>query len=365
MKYLFAFLLAFHGLIHLLGFAKAFDLAQINQLVKEISKPVGVAWLITTLIFLVATVSFLLKKDLWWLVAIAGVILSQILIIFFWQDAKFGTIANIIILFLVIPTWAAWRYENQFTKDVTENLTHSKLLPEPLLTTEAISHLPEPVQRYIIFSGAIDKPVLTNFRIRFEGQIRGDEKSAWMPFTTEQYNFIDAPTRLFFMKAIMKGLPVSGYHSFRNGTAIMDIRLFSWFNVQYQAGKEMDIAETVTWFNDLCLFAPAGLIDKRIDWESIDSLSSRATFTNNNITITANLYFNTNGELVNFVSDDRYQILSDTDRKSVRFSTPVKNYVEHNGRKYPSYGEAIWNLPEGDLVYGQFNTKEVEYNAKD
>lgn len=365
MKYLFAFLLAFHGLIHLLGFAKAFDLAQINQLVKEISKPVGVAWLITTLIFLVATESFLLKKDLWWLVAIAGVILSQILIIFFWQDAKFGTIANIIILFLVIPAWAAWRYENQFKKDVTENLAHIKLLPEPLLTTEAISHLPEPVQRYIIFSGSIDKPVLTNFRIRFEGQIRGDEKSAWMPFTTEQYNFIDPPTRLFFMKATMKGLPVSGYHSFRNGTAIMDIRLLSLFNVQYQAGKEMDIAETVTWFNDLCLFAPAGLIDKRIDWEAIDSLTSKATFKNNNITITAILNFNTEGELVNFVSDDRYQIVSETNRKAVRFSTPVKNYVENNGRKYPSYGEAIWNLPEGDLVYGQFNTKEVEYNAKD
>ncbi len=365
MKYLFAFILVMHGLVHLMGFAKAFDLAQLNQLTKEISKPIGIAWLITTLIFVVAVSSFLLKKDLWWLVAIAGVILSQILIIFFWQDAKFGTIANVIILLIVVPAWAAWHFENQYKKDVIENLSNTNNLSESLLTTEAISHLPQPVQRYIMYSGAIGKPVLTNFKIKFEGQIRADEKSAWMPFTTEQDNFIDPPTRLFFMKATMKGLPVSGYHSFRNGTAIMDIRLLSLFNVQYQAGKEMDIAETVTWFNDLCLFAPEGLIDKRIDWQSIDSLSSRATFTNNNITITANLYFNTDGELVNFVSDDRYQILSDTDRKSVRFSTPVKNYVEINGRKYPSYGEAIWNLPEGDLVYGQFNTKEVVYNAKD
>lgn len=145
----------------------------------------------------------------------------------------------------------------------------------------------------------------------------------------------------------------------------MDIRLLSLVNVQYQDGKEMDIAETVTWFNDLCLFAPAGFIDKRIEWKSIDSLSSQATFTNNNITISAILYFNTDGELVNFVSDDRYQIVSETNRKAIRFSTPVKNYVEFNGRKFPSYGEAIWNLPEGDLVYGQFNTKKVEYNVMD
>jgi hypothetical protein len=107
------------------------------------------------------------------------------------------------------------------------------------------------------------------------------------------------------------------------------------------------------------------LIDKRIVWKSIDTLSSQATFTNNNISITASLHFNSDGELVNFVSDDRYQIVSETNRKAVRFSTPVKNYVEFNGRKFPSYGEAIWNLPEGDLIFGQFITKEVEYNVKD
>jgi len=365
MKYLFAFLVALHGLIHLMGFAKAFDLAQLNQLTKEISKPVGIVWLITTLIFLVAGTSFVLKKDLWWVVAIVGVLLSQILIILFWQDAKFGTIANIIILLVVVPAWAAWHFEKQYKRDVTENLSYTTNRAESLLTSDAISDLPEPVQRYIIYSGAIGKPILTNFKIKFEGQIRADEKSPWMPFTTEQYNFIDLPTRLFFMNATMKGLPVSGYHSFKNGIAIMDIRLLGLVNVQYQAGKEMDIAETVTWFNDLCLFAPAGLIDKRIKWESIDSLSSQATFKNNNIVITSILYFNNNGELVNFVSDDRYQIVSETNRKVVRFSTPVKNYVELNGRKYPSYGEAIWKLPEGDLVYGQFNTKEVEIQRKE
>jgi hypothetical protein len=85
---------------------------------------------------------------------------------------------------------------------------------------------------------------------------------------------------------------------------------------------------------------------------------------NNEITISAILSFNNQGELINFISDDRYQIKSETDRNLVRFSTPVSNYVEHKGRKYPSYGEAIWNLPEGNLTYGQFNTKEVEYNAK-
>ncbi|MEQ1585650.1 MAG: DUF6544 family protein [Cyclobacteriaceae bacterium] len=365
MRYLFVLLIAIHGLIHLMGFAKAFGLAQISQLTKEISQPTGVVWLVATLLFIATSVLFLLTKDAWWSVALISVLLSQVLVILYWQDAKYGTIANVIILLIAVPVWAQWRFENQYKKEVVENLHYSNSLAEPILTHEAISQLPDPVQRYIVYSGAINKPVIKNFRIEFDGQIRSDEKSEWMPFTTDQHNFIDQPIRLFFMKATMKGLPVFGYHSFKNGIAVMDIRLLSLFKVQYQAGKEMDIAETVTWFNDLCLFAPAGLIDKRILWTAIDSLTSKATFTNKNISISALLYFNNKGELINFVSDDRYRIASDEDRKVVRFSTPVKNYVEHNGRKYPAYGEAIWNLPEGDLIYGQFNTKEVEYNAKD
>lgn len=365
MKYLFSVLIVVHGLIHLMGFAKAFDLAHISQLSKEISKPVGGLWLLVTILFVLTCVFFLLTKDTWWLVAMISVLFSQVLVILYWQDARFGTIANVMILLIAVAGLAQWQFENLYKKDVAENLQYSNDLAEPILTLESISRLPDPVQRYIIYSGAINKSVINNFKIKFEGQIRSDIKSEWMPFTTEQYSFINQPIRLFFMKATMKGLPVSGYHTYKNGIAIMDIRLLSLFKVQYQAGKEMDIAETVTWFNDLCLFAPAALIDKRIQWHAIDSLSSKATFTHKDISISALLYFNNKGELINFVSDDRYRIVNEEDRKIVRFSTPVKNYVEHNGRRYPAYGEAIWNLPEGDLIYGQFNTKEVEYNAKD
>jgi hypothetical protein len=365
MKYLFFFLLLAHGLIHLMGFVKALGIAQLSQLTKEISRPTGLVWFLTTSLFIVTCLLYLPKKDYWWLIAIVTVLLSQALIIVYWKDAKFGTIANVLILLIAIPAWTEWQFENQFKKDVTENLKHTDSVAESLLTREAIAQLPEPVQRYIIYSGAINKPVLTNFKIKFEGQIRSDQKSAWMPFTTEQYNFLDPPTRLFFMKATMKKLPVGGYHAYKDGAAIMDIRLLSFFKVQYQAGREMDIAETVTWFNDLCLFAPAGLIDKRIQWEAIDSLSSKATFTHRNITISAILYFNNKGELINFISDDRYQIISEQDRKLVRFSTPVKNYTDFSGHKSPAYGEAIWNLPAGDLCYGQFNTLEVTFNVKE
>lgn len=364
MKYLFLLVILMHGLIHLMGFVKAFGFAQINQLTREISKPMGVLWLFVTILLISTTLIYFLQNEYWWLIALLGAILSQLLIIFYWQDAKFGTIANAIILAIAIPAWAQWQFENQYKKDVTENLKSANSLAEHFLTTEAIAPLPEPVQRYIIYSGALNKPIPKNFTIKFHGQIRADAKSEWMPFTSEQYNFTDNPARLFFMKATMKRLPVDGYHSYKNGIATMDIRLLSLFKVQYMAGRELDVAETVTWFNDLCLFAPGALVDERIKWEPLDSFSSKATFTFKDISITATLFFNAHGQLVNFISDDRYRIVNNDDIQQVRFSTPVKDYREINAHRVPAYGEASWNLPEGEFVYGQFHCVDVQYNVK-
>jgi hypothetical protein len=363
MRYFIGFLMLTHGLIHLLGFIKAFGISQINQLTREISKPVGIIWLVTALLMIIASAASVLKKDGWWGIAFAGIPVSQLLIFLYWKDAKFGTIPNLMILLVAMPFFFEWNFETKYKRDVNKNLNHTNNHTETLLTIEGISHLPEPVQRYIIYSGAINKPILNNFKIKFEGRIRSDEKSVWMPFTTEQYNFIENPWRLFFMKAKMKGLPVTGYHVYKNGLATMDIRLFSVFTVQYQAGMEMNVAETVTWLNDLCLYAPAALIDKRIQWETIDRLQVKAIFQQEGINVSATLQFNENGELTNFVSEDRYRILSNSDRKQIRFSTPVKNYIDVDERKVPGFGEAVWHLTDGAVTYGEFTCTAIEYNV--
>ena len=45
-------LILIHGLIHFMGFAKAFKLAEINQLSQNISKPIGMFWLLVCILFM-------------------------------------------------------------------------------------------------------------------------------------------------------------------------------------------------------------------------------------------------------------------------------------------------------------------------
>jgi hypothetical protein len=358
-KHIFAILLLLHGFIHCIGFVKAFNLTHISAITKEISKPFGIIWLLTALLLVATAILYFTKNNTWFIVAIVAVLLSQILIITFWKDAKFGSIANVIIVFVAITSWASHRFENQFEADVKNHLAQSKFSTADLLKETDIVLLPLPVQKYIRYTGAIGKPKVKNMKVVFDGEMR-DKGKDFFKFTSTQYNFFDNPTRLFFMKAKMYGTKVPGYHCYQNATASMQIKLLGLFNVVNVKGNEMNKAETVTVFNDMCLMAPASMIDKRIEWSPMDSLSAKATFTNGSYKITAILYFNEMGQLINFISDDRYAI---TDMKQYRFSTPAKEYSLINDRNVLKYGEAVWHYPEGEFVYGKFTLKSIEYNV--
>jgi len=84
-----------------MGFAKAFGYGNITQL-GEVSKPMGSLWLITAFLFITVAILLLFKKDAWIIMGMIAAILSQILIVSAWKDARFGTVANIMLVVFVI-----------------------------------------------------------------------------------------------------------------------------------------------------------------------------------------------------------------------------------------------------------------------
>lgn len=344
-----------------MGFVKGFNIAEVKQLTQSISKTSGIFWIITAALFVFTGLMLVMKNNYWWLFGITAIVISQILIVMHWQDAKFGSIANVIILITCITGYAQWNFSHKFRTDVNDGFKQTENVQPSILTESDMEHLPEPVKRYLRYTGSVGKPKVSNFKIEFKGKIRKDEKSELMPFTSEQFNFMEKPTRLFFMNAVMKHLPVAGYHQYKNGNASMDIRMFSLIRVQFNDGDEMNKAETVTFFNDMCCMAPATLIDKRISWRQERENEVEAMFTVNNITISARLYFNDKGELINFKSNDRFNA---DEGKLLPWSTPLKNYREINGYRLAGYAETLYSYPEKKCCYGTFETVAVSYNRK-
>ncbi len=358
----FLALIIFHALIHFAGFTKAFDLEHASIIIQNISKIFGIFWVAAGVLFIVTAFLFHFKKNAWMPLSIITIFLSQYLVVAYWSEVKLATVINVIILFGTILGFAEWSFSRKYKKQVRTFLRHRSAVLVDLLTEDDIQLLPDPVKNYVRYCGAIGKPKVKNFKIKFSGRLRQNKQSEWMPFNSEQYNFVDASTRLFFLNATMKQLPVKGFHSFKNGNAFMDIRLLSMFRVQYQAGKEVDISETVTFFNDMCCLAPATLIDNRIQWMETEGNKVRAIFTNKGITIAAWLHFNEDGELINFLSADRYA----TERKKMKrifWSTPLKDYKSLNGYRLASYADAMYHYSNRSFTYGNFYVESVEYNC--
>jgi hypothetical protein len=239
---------------------------------------------------------------------------------------------------------------------------HAAPTPVPL-TREAIQSLPAPVRRYIERSGALGRPIPWNVRVEFEAVMRRKPGDGGMRARSEQVNFFDPPSRNFFMRARMFGLPVRVLHRYADAEASMQVRVLGLFDVVDIRSHELFKAECVTVLNDLCCFAPGRLTDPRLAWKGLDERRAEVAFTNQGLTVRAVLHFNEAGDLVNFVSDDRYALQPDGSLKNFRFSTPLSGHRDFGGIRLGGHGDAIYDYPSGPFVYGNFDLKSVEYNV--
>ncbi len=103
MKLLFSALVFLHGLLHLVGFIKAYFSPELFSDLVNISKSMGLFWLLTSVLFLyMSSVLYKSKNKDWVYLAFVTVCLSQFLIHSSWRDAKFGTLFNVIVFLIAI-----------------------------------------------------------------------------------------------------------------------------------------------------------------------------------------------------------------------------------------------------------------------
>lgn len=362
MRWVLLAVIVVHGLIHLMGFAKAFGFAELPQLTLPISKPMGLVWLAAAFVMLALVLT---PPRAFWIVGLVAIALSQVVISSSWSDAKFGTLANVIVLLAVVYGFVSQgpiSARAAYAADARALLAPGAA---PVVTEADLQSLPPPVQQYLRVTGSVGQPRVFNFRASWKGRIRGSVTEPWMEFTAQQFNTYGAmPARLFLMDAVMKGLPVDVFHRFVGEPATYQARVLSVFTVVDGKGPEMNRSETVTLFNDLCLLAPSMLLDRSIRWEPMEAKSARGIFTRGAETVSAELRFDEKGELIDFISDDRFG--ASPDGKSftrMRWSTPVRDYRPFGERRVPVFGEAKWHAPTGTYAYGEFELQHIDFNV--
>jgi hypothetical protein len=360
MKFIFSFILVTHGLIHVLGFLSAYTLIGYDKQISGISKPIGVFWLLTSILFLVAAVLLLTHKN-WFYLALLGVLISQILIVLVWKDAKFGTFANIIILLVSLSALGQQRFQKMVNDESSELLKQVSHNTSKIISENDLNQLPPIISTWVKNSGVINHPEIVAVRLKQKGEMRTKPSGKWMPFSATQYFNVKNPSFVWNTNVeAMSVINMVGRNKLSDGSGEMLIKLAALIPVVNESDNEqINSGAMIRYLAEICWFPSAALNDY-ISWTPIDETSAEGTFTYKDHSVSGVFSFNTSGDLISFEADRYYGGNKDATLETWRVET--LSFKEFDGIKIPNKNKVIWKLSDGDFTWLNLEITDIEFN---
>lgn len=358
MKTLLSILITIHGLIHLMGFFKAFELGSFPALTLPISRISGIWWLLAGLLFIAAVILRWVAPDYWWLPGMGAVLVSQVLIIQYWQDAKFGTVANAILLIASITGYAHHQLALKIQKERSQLLAVQERLSAPQIPDE----LPDPVKKWLKYTGIEDRqPVQTVYLTQ---QVRMKSKpgqSGWYQGNADQYFTLDPPAFHWAVEiALNPIISLSGRDQFSKGQGDMLIKagsvipIVSVSNIPKlnQASMQRYLAEIV-WF-------PWAVRSPCISWTSVDDHTAQATMSYQGMTGSGTFTFSDQGEFKRFTAM-RYKDVDDN-AEPLEWIIDVLESKTMNGIRVPVKMSVSWRIDHELWTWLELEITGIHYD---
>ena len=247
------------------------------------------------------------------------------------------------------------------SKEIDKVFTQHQEQKQVIVTEEMLQKLPDPVKRYLVYTGVIGKPIVQTVRLKQVGKIRKDTEQPWMNFEAKEYYSVSPPCFVWIAYMRIFGLPLVRVRDFyMEGRGNILVKVLSLFTVANSAGKEMNQGAMMRYLNEMMWF-PSAFLGENVSFESIDANSARVTLRDTGKSVTAIMYFDDEGKLTNFTAP-RYRDMGSNKFELENWSTPIREYGEFEGLKLPLKGAGVWNLREGDLEYIDVTVTDLKYN---
>jgi len=106
-------------------------------------------------------------------------------------------------------------------------------MSEKKIAEEMLSELPEPVKRYMRYSGVVDYPWIQSVRLKQAGKFRQGADRPWMTFAADEFYITYPPSLRWNAKFKMMGIPLLRVEDkYENGHGSMFGRLENHFRFQ-------------------------------------------------------------------------------------------------------------------------------------
>jgi hypothetical protein len=358
---LFITLLFGHGLIHSVGFVNLFQKLLKGQPIVELSQPtgrvVGVLWLCACLLFIAGAVLLLLHNQaFWWVLAIA-VLFSQSLVIGYWQDARFGTIPNVLILVVVIFAAFDTKFNGMARREATALISDAAAATIEVSPAK-VDELPSPVRQWLLYSNVVGKSSPTIIKLEQTGSMRTTANGRWMPFHATQSITVNPPG--FVWNARIQAAPalfLAGRDKFEGGKGNMLIKFLSAVTIANSSGTRIDESTMVRYLAELVWYPQAAVSDY-IHWEAIDATHARATIQYEGVTASGTFEFADNGQIRSFEAP-RYGDFAGELRKE-SWHVDISGYKIIHGAPVATSSEVTWKFTDRDFTWLKLEVVALE-----
>lgn len=254
-------------------------------------------------------------------------------------------------LFLILSTGCS-----TMNKTVTKMFDGIDTNDAEKISEKDLQKLPHTVQNYLRYSGIVGKEKAKTVRLKQGGGFRLKPHQEFKTMRAEQYFNVDEMEFYWQGKVDI----VTATDRFLDGKGDLTVKLFGFIRVAYAEGPEVDQGEILRFLAEGVWF-PSVFVNDYIRWEALDDRSAKATITLNNLSSSANFYFNEKNQIER-ITAKRYM------EKDGRFELAdweiiIKEYKAFNGVLIPSKSEVIWKLDSGDFCWYKPEIYAIEYNV--
>lgn len=353
-------LIIIHGIIHLLGFFKVIVPSHIPGILSHITRIQGFFWLLTAILITGSSILFFWKVQWWFVPAIIGAVLSQILIIMNWQEAKFGTIVNFIILLMAVSAYGKYDFRKQTFRETETLLKNMQVSHRPIVTEGSLKKLPPIVQKWLRYSGVEGKPIFNSVVLKQEGRLKTKPEANWMPYTAIQYVNVDNTSFLWDAKVIAYPLvDLYARDELRNAAGSMLIKINGIIPVVDESeNSKINSGSMLRFLGEICWF-PFAALKENISWESINENQAKAVLNLNDTKVSGVFSFSEEGKLLSFEAERFFG--TDVDAQKEKWLVEITSLKDFNGYIIPNKSKVTWKLKDGDFTWLELEIVDIQY----
>jgi hypothetical protein len=232
---------------------------------------------------------------------------------------------------------------------------------ETVISEQDLGDLPEPMARYLRFSGLLGKKRISTARLLHSGKFKPGLDKPWMPIRGEYYLTTKKPSFSWYGKLTMApGLHAAAFDSYFDGHGAMVVKALSTLTIVDLPSRELDLSAFGRCVTEMTM-TPSFFLDRNfVVCSQTGTNQMQCEIKDGPFATKAKFVVGPEGSLEQ-VTVDRYYDRGNGQMTLEKFTGKASNSRSFGGLVLPSKFDGYWNLPEGDHHYVSFDVDSVEY----